>query len=254
MEDIKKIGDRGTSQGSAGDDSPKKKKIKPAAKVEESKSSSDAVAVSVTSERKGTGDKNKLYSILDEINLAVRTTDEITALIDGISGIVTQASKAESLERLAVLEEEAKELTNEIAKIAAVDIQKSDTNNLKVLEFEGKLQSSLSELKKPVNEIESQIFPFGSPENVEANSEKITQTKAEIESLTKNIRLTAVEIKKAMEIGETAVENSEASMAMVRDVDAAAEMAKKTGLQIKSDPIKAIAAIGESKRAPDLIK
>jgi hypothetical protein len=254
MEDIKKIGDRGTNQGSVGDESPKKKKIKPAAKIEEANSSSDAVEISVSPDRKLSGDKNKLYSVLDEINLAVRTTDEITALVEGISGIVTQASRAENLERLAILEKEARELTAEISKIAMVDIQKSESKNLKVMEFEGKLQSSLSDLKKPVGEIESNIFPFESPEHVGANAEKINQTKAEIEALTKNIRLTAVEIKRAMEIGETAVENSEASTAMVRDVNAAVEMAQKTGLHIKSDPARAIAAIGVSKRAPDLIK
>ncbi len=255
MEDVKKIGDRGNSRGAFEDQPQKKKKgIQPAAKVEQAKTNTEAVSVAVSSTKATNPGKEQVYKILGEINQAVRNTDEITSLVEGIAGIVSQAAKAETMERLNALEFEARDLAAEVAKIASHGIDETKISHHNLSDHTKKLSESFGKLSEPAQVLSSQIFPFNDLETARKHEELVNKTKSEIESLSENIRATAVELKKAMEIGETVVENNEASFAMVRDVDAAIEMAQKTSKSINADPKTALAAIGESKRAPDLIK
>lgn len=252
MEDVKKIGDRGNSRGAFEEQYPKKKGLKAAAKVEEAKSNSEAVKIGISKSQSTS--KEQVYKILNEINQAVRNTDEITALVDGIVGIVTQANRAETAERLNALESEARDLAAEVAKIASVEIDSAAMSENKLSAQAKKLSDSFGALSKPAQKITTELSPFSDSSKTKQYEEVVSQAKAEIESISENIRATALELKKAMELGETVVENKEASFAMVRDVESAIEMAKKTSKSINADPKTAIGAIGESKRAADLIK
>jgi hypothetical protein len=250
MEDVRKIGDRAPNKNPMGDQpSSQKKKLKVAASIEAGSQPSEAASISVTSKK--TNDRNQIHKVLEEINLAIRNTDEITTLLDGISGIASQASKADSVERLGKLQLEAQELAREIAKIADTPVPRSSSTDPKINDFEEKLHESLSNLKKPSAQIESGL---NSAKGSKFEEDLLNKTKKEIESLTSNIRTTALEIKKAIDLGEIAVENNEASFVMVRDVEQAAEMAKKASLSIGKNPNLALGAIGVSKRAQDLIK
>lgn len=252
MEDVRKIGDRGPSKNPMGDQqSSQKKKLKTAASIDAGTLPSEAVSISVSGNQKTKNDRQEVHKVLEEINQAIRNTDEITSLLEGISGIASQASKADSMERVERLQAEAKELAREIAKIADSPIPRSNLSDPKINTFEQELQGAFDSLKKPSAQIESGI---NSLKSRESGADLLTKTKAEIESLTSNIRATALEIKKAIDLGEIAIENNEATFVMVRDVEKAAEMAKQASLSIGKNPKLALEAIGLSKRAQDLIK
>lgn len=254
MEDLKKIDERVPNRKQSREELYKKSKLVPAAKVEQAVQNTEAVSVNISANKKATGSHEQINSILTEINEAVRTTDEITALFEGITGIITQASKTDSMERLKVLEREARDLAVEVSKIANTDVRTSKSADKALIEIETKLQNALGELRQPASSVVETEISFESPDKLSDSSKKIESTKEHLLGLTQTVRETALEIKRAIDIGEIAVANNEASTVMVRDVDAALEIATKTSLSINSDPRKAMAAIGESKRGQELLK
>lgn len=254
MEDVKKIEEREPNRKQSKEDLYKQRRLLTAAKVESAVQNSEAVSVTISNNKKATGSREQINSILEEINEAVRTTDEITALFEGITGIITQAAKTDSMERLKVLEREARDLAVEVSKIANTDVPTSKSADKALIEIETKLQNALGELRLPASSVVETEISFDSPDKLSNSTKKIESTKEHLLGLTQTVRETALEIKRAIDIGEIAVANNEASTVMVRDVNAALEVATKTSLNINSDPRKALAAIGESKRGQELLK
>ena len=219
----------------------------------------EAVSVSINSGKHGQHKLEKINSIIQDINVAVKTTEEITVLFEGISGILEQAAKTDSMERLKLLEIEARDLAREVEKIAEASPAiptPGGAEETALVDIEKRLAVALDELKSPPTD--KKLAPaeivLDNPDARKATSRKLEETKVHLGSLTETIKETAVAIRKAIEIGQVAFENSEASTVLVRDVDAALELAQKASFSINSDPGKAISAIGESKLGTELLK
>ncbi|GEM_PF-3068040 len=239
-----------------------KKERRPIADLAATKINHEAVKVDL--ETRAVSEKQiqreKINSIIQQVNVAVQATEEISSIFDSITGIIEQAgSETASATRLQTLEREAKTLAEEITKIAekGAALKDEPTTDLESLSaVEAKLSTVLNQLfpeasKTPITPAEISFQNKGAIENTAL---KVKSTKEQLELITKNIKETSADIRRAIELGEVAVENNEASTVMVRDVMQALEIAARTSLNINSDPTTAINAIGIKSLRPDLLK
>jgi len=235
-------------------DEKKAKAPRPISNLTANHINTEAVQIEIKSgsAKKHNSTRDKINSVIEQVNLAVKTTEDIASVFESITGIVEQAvSKVGSSDRLKVLEVEARSLAGEVERLTSMG--KGFTGE--AFESDKDLEEIELRLKQT---IESPFGPsdikFSNIAEINTTVTKVSSAKERLENITKTIKETSLEIKKALEMGEIASANSEASSVLVRDVEQALEVAKQTSLSINTDPVKAIAAVGTSKIGSDLLK
>ncbi|MDZ4785731.1 MAG: hypothetical protein SGJ02_06620 [bacterium] len=240
-------------------DEKKAKAPRPISNLTANHINTEAVQIEIKSgsAKKHNSTRDKINSVIEQVNLAVKTTEDIASVFESITGIVEQAvSKVGSSDRLKVLEVEARSLAGEVERLTSMG--KGFTGE--AFESDKDLEEIELRLKQTIESLVNQK-PFGPSDikfsniaEINTTVTKVSSAKERLENITKTIKETSLEIKKALEMGEIASANSEASSVLVRDVEQALEVAKQTSLSINTDPVKAIAAVGTSKIGSDLLK
>ena len=222
----------------------------------DSKAASDesvtvAVSDSASISSSAVDTRTKLNQVINTVNITSQAADSIRKLVGSIDGIIKQVSdgKAPS-NRVAVLEDEANSLVNEIKKIAnntaldGVRPLSGDKLTLQVREDLGK-QLDL-------------VFPndakdaFGIGEISFSRKEAILDTRAKIEVAWKRLE----ELKTAVNNNhealqetagslEVAMQNAKAAEASPHDLDTAMELAKDTSLSISTNPDNALGSVNK---------
>lgn len=261
MEEVKNINPDAKFQQDLKDASEEKEK-RPSAPLVANKINEEAVKVdlAIKSRSSRSDERGKINSIIEQINLAVQATEEISALFESITGIVEQASQTSgSSDRLPTLELEAKELASAVRKItdranSPQDTLPSDKQTL--VAVEQKLCEALKGLfgSESGATIQPAEISFKSKDSITKTAQQVDQTRNHLESIAKNIRETAAEIRRAIELGEVALENGEASEVMVRDLEEAFKVAEVASGRISTNPEQAIRAIAIKKLRVDLLK
>ena len=198
---------------------------------------------------------------IDATNVASSAVDDISKLISGISGIVEQVNGQDlPPQHVAILEKEANQLKDEIARAA----ERSSSSGIKPLlgdkitvQVEETLGKTL-EVILPDNAKEA--FGLGtiqfSPKELIVNTVvSVEKARQGIEDLRKKLADGVDAVRTTVLAFDVAQQNNEASQSRVRDVDQALALAGDTKSEIRRDPDNALASVGDiAQQAPELLR
>ncbi len=205
--------------------------------------------------------RKNLNQAIASINVATDATGSISQYLSSIDGFIEQAQSSDtSPQRREVLESEANQLVDEIKRtarevssVAHAQIPNDDVRR----DIEEKLGATLDALLPEERGNVPGLGPvsFSRKESIIETVTNVARARERIEDMRRSMRESSETLKNAVLSYEIAQQNSEAALASVRDVDAAAKLASKMQASIFSDPNVALDAIGQvSPKVADLVK
>ncbi len=223
----------------------------------------ESVEVSVESrDSSGQNDlRTQLNQAINVVNVVSDAEKSLRQLVGSIDGIVDQADSEKSpANRIPVLEEEANSLVSAIKDIA----QNTSVGDVKPLNGDKVVLEVREELGRQLE----LIFPndakdaFGMGSIEFSRKEAIIETRTKIavawqriEELGQAVDKNTEDIKTLSASMEVALQNSEASEASPRDLDAAIQLAGQTSLGISQNPTTAMSSVGQiPKKAVNLLE
>ncbi|NLF25461.1 MAG: hypothetical protein GX589_07365 [Deltaproteobacteria bacterium] len=200
----------------------------------------------------------RINDVISTINVAAEATSEIQNLVKSIEGITTQAGNEQiSDERRAVLEKEARGLVDEIKKRASLPMRVGSNDESQVrLEIEQTLGKTLEALfpEGADNAFGIEAVSFTPKENIISVRTSIEVAQRRLQELALAIDNAKAEVKATIDTFEVASQNTEASDASIRDVDAALKLAAQTKSTIGTNPESALGSVGQiDKSAANLL-
>jgi len=190
--------------------------------------------------------RSRANAIINVINIAQETAQEIGRLMQSIDGIAKQAEKSDFPQRLPVLESEANQLVEEIKR-------KADTEASGVRPLAGEEIKLEIDPQRPLKVIFSpravDAFGLGEirldpPNRIHNVKSAIKGAMQEIDALNDAIADAQNKVEEVVTAIEVAMQNSEAALASIRDVDEALNLASKTGGLISKSPDDAMNSAG----------
>lgn len=213
----------------------------------------------VTSDQKR-DDSCSATSVIEKVEEALQTTQEIGEIFQSIAGIVELADKEiTERQKRERLQTEARELASQIE----ARLERISRTSLNPLPEEEQKRKKVEELLREIAELTPKSFGeylssadinLSSEQEIEATIRKVKRAKERIERLSGIVHETADIMKKAFTLTEIASENSTASEASIRELDEALRIAEETSLHINENPAAALGAIGLTKESLELLK
>lgn len=204
--------------------------------------------------------RKKANSVISSLNLISDTTQEIDQMVQSLAGIAEQAASGKlSDNRIAVLEQEAGDLVREIKKRTELRGPQGenplggDPIKLVVEKELGKtLEVILPDTAKDVFGLKD--VSLSPAENIIRTRASIEDARQRLESLKNAVDRSKVEVMEIVSAVDVAVQNTEASSASIRDVDAALALSGKLRGSIDSQPTEALQANNFTEASLELLK
>jgi len=205
--------------------------------------------------------RKNLNEAISSLNVASEATSSIADYLSSIDGFIEQAQSNEaSPQRRQALESEANQMVDEIKRTAReVSATASapipdDQVRKQVEDTIGKtLDILLPEERGKSDGLQS--ITFSRKETIIQTITNVARARARIDDMRKAMQESSETLKGAVLSYEIAQQNTEASKASVRDVDAAAKLAGDAKTGIFNNPIAALDAFGEiSPKILELVK
>ncbi len=204
--------------------------------------------------------RKKANDVINALNLVSDTTQEIDQMVQSLAGIAEQAaSGALSESRISVLEQEADNLVREIKQRVETRGPQGenplggDPIKLEVEEELGKtLEVILPDTAKDAFGL--QDVSLSPAENILRTRASIDSARQRLESLKEAVERSKSEVVEVVNAVDVALQNTEASSASIRDVDAALELSGKLRGSIDSQPDAALNANNFTEASLELLK
>jgi hypothetical protein len=204
--------------------------------------------------------RKNLNEAISSLNVASDATTSIANYLSSIDGFIEQAQGEVSPQRKQALESEANQMVDEIKRTArevssaASAPIPDDQVRKQVEETIGKTLDVLIPEERGKKD-GLQPISFSRKETIIQTITNVAKARARIDDMRKAMQQSNETLKGAVLSYEIAQQNTEASKASVRDVDAAAKLAGAAETKIFSNPATALDAIGDvSPKALDLVK
>lgn len=195
--------------------------------------------------------RQKLNEVINTVNFAVDTTNELKSIVNSIAGIASQASNDDlTQQRKTALEREANSLISEIKKKAETSTPegiKPLLGDKIALDIEKKLGKTLEFVLPDSAKDSFGLNPvsFSRKDSIIATITNIKKAQEQIERLKNSVAEVKEQVKSKADEIDVMVQNTEASFASVRDLDQAIQLAGNTKVGIKTDPERALSSLGK---------
>lgn len=194
---------------------------------------------------------------IESVNLAADTVRSVSKLVSSLDGVLEQASSdGLSKSRVDALEKEAKELVSAIRERIKPPPPPLAGERIKV-DAEAVLGKTLDFI---LPELKDEVFSvttveFSTKDSIMQVRSAVAETRQNMEALRESVDLIRKEVASATSAIDVAIQNSEASKNVVRDVEAAADLAESTIGGIKENPKDALNSIGTLRnQSADLLR
>ena len=199
--------------------------------------------------------------IVSTINVVADATGEIDRLVKSIDGIVKQASKDDvPPKRLSVLEKEANQIIDAIKrKVDLTSTSHGNPLNGDPIKLDGEpgvapaLNVQLPDHAK--NAFGIKKIDFSGQAGIENSKVAVSHAQSQLHELHSKVQDTKKSVHHAVATLDVALQNTEASKATVRDLDAALKLANEAKSHISHQHGEALGSISRlGQRALDLLK
>ncbi|MCB0338023.1 MAG: hypothetical protein KDD53_00395 [Bdellovibrionales bacterium] len=220
----------------------------------------DSVEIRTETSRANNPVRDKANRIINEVNLTIQATEDITNIFSSVEGIVVQAGEQETTpERKKVLEKEANSLLEEARKVAqkATDQSGADPANDEV---ELQIEKELAPLRKLLpDEAKSSfgisVVDFSTEDAIVNTRIEVERAVRQLKDLSERVNNSSENIRSRLSELEVAAQNSEASQSSIRDVDQALRLGADIAGRIGGDPQNALGSFSQlTAESADLLK